>query len=245
MSGVAALAILCVGLFGWGLLAPLSDAVIAIGQVDPIGCTLVAEHLSGGAIAEIHVKNGDFVQGGDVLASIDDKLMQSEKTIFETTLFEQVAARNRLEGVIRANINAHRDIHSSHPIQWDTDLIEAADRSATIHEVMAVYQRLYKAQRHSAEGLRAQLNERILQTNQQIAGIEAQIRAIEHQQRLISRELEMKRGLLNKSAAVLLEPLPLAPGMPVEADIQFGDRMPLNYLLKPFADYFSRSMRQE
>ncbi|MEM1314412.1 MAG: HlyD family type I secretion periplasmic adaptor subunit, partial [Pseudomonadota bacterium] len=42
-----------------------------------------------------------------------------------------------------------------------------------------------------------------------------------------------------------LEGLTLVPGMPVEAYIRTEDRTPLNYLVKPLTDYFSRSMREE
>ena len=37
----------------------------------------------------------------------------------------------------------------------------------------------------------------------------------------------------------------LIPGMPVEAYIRTYDRTPLNYLIKPFMDYFSRSFREQ
>ena len=36
----------------------------------------------------------------------------------------------------------------------------------------------------------------------------------------------------------------LVPGMPVEAFIRTGDRSPLAYLIKPVADYFVRSWRE-
>ena len=36
----------------------------------------------------------------------------------------------------------------------------------------------------------------------------------------------------------------LVPGMPVEAYIRTVDRTPLDYLVKPMADYFSRAFRE-
>ena len=36
----------------------------------------------------------------------------------------------------------------------------------------------------------------------------------------------------------------LIPGMPVEAYIETGERTPLQYLLKPFADYFAKAFRE-
>ena len=207
--GFIALAVLCAGLFGWGTMASLSGAVIALGQVEPIGGSLVVEHVTGGTISDIQVKNGDFVNEGDILVSIDDKLLQSEITVFETELFELVAARNRLEAVIRANIYAYSDVDSSDSIQWDPDLIEAAEHSVTIRDAMIGYQRLYEAQLTSSEGLSAQLNERILQTNKQILGLEAQIQATDRQRRLVSQELDMKRDLFAKKLIRLPEVLEL------------------------------------
>ncbi|MEM6742492.1 MAG: HlyD family type I secretion periplasmic adaptor subunit [Pseudomonadota bacterium] len=50
---------------------------------------------------------------------------------------------------------------------------------------------------------------------------------------------------LDDGEADKLEGLTLLPGMPVEAYIRTEDRTPLNYLVKPLTDYFSRSMREE
>ena len=41
------------------------------------------------------------------------------------------------------------------------------------------------------------------------------------------------------------ESLTLVPGMPVDAFIRTGDRSPLDYLVKPFTDYFQRALREE
>ncbi|MEM8656632.1 MAG: HlyD family type I secretion periplasmic adaptor subunit, partial [Pseudomonadota bacterium] len=38
--------------------------------------------------------------------------------------------------------------------------------------------------------------------------------------------------------------LQLLPGMPVEAFIRTGDRTPLNYLIKPLSDYFTKAFRE-
>lgn len=41
-----------------------------------------------------------------------------------------------------------------------------------------------------------------------------------------------------------LEGLELLPGMPVEAYIRTDDRTPMNYLIKPIADYFNKAFRE-
>jgi HlyD family secretion protein len=42
-----------------------------------------------------------------------------------------------------------------------------------------------------------------------------------------------------------LEGLTLVAGMPVEVFLQTGDRSPLSYFMRPFTDYFARSMRED
>jgi HlyD family type I secretion membrane fusion protein len=42
----------------------------------------------------------------------------------------------------------------------------------------------------------------------------------------------------------LLDGQAIVPGMPVEAYIQTGERSPLNYLVKPLADYFNKAFRE-
>lgn len=53
-------------------------------------------------------------------------------------------------------------------------------------------------------------------------------------------EIVLKPGELAK----LAEGQVLIPGMPVEAFIRTEDRSPLNYLIKPMADYFNRAFRE-
>jgi len=52
-------------------------------------------------------------------------------------------------------------------------------------------------------------------------------------------ELRPNEGELGK-----LEGLEILPGMPVEAFIKTDDRTPLQYLIKPLADYFNRAFRE-
>ena len=48
----------------------------------------------------------------------------------------------------------------------------------------------------------------------------------------------------NEGQLELLDGLPIMVGMPVEAFIQTGERSPLNYLVKPLADYFRHAFRE-
>jgi HlyD family secretion protein len=50
---------------------------------------------------------------------------------------------------------------------------------------------------------------------------------------------------LDESDLIHLEGRQLVPGMPVSAFAQTESRTPLDYLIKPFADYFQKAFREE
>ena len=52
---------LVVGVFGWAMTTELSSAVIASGRVIVEGNTKKIQHLAGGIVSEIDVKEGDRV----------------------------------------------------------------------------------------------------------------------------------------------------------------------------------------
>ncbi len=53
-------------------------------------------------------------------------------------------------------------------------------------------------------------------------------------------EVQLNEGEIEK----LPQDMTLIPGMPVEAFVRTADRSPMNYLLKPLADYFAKAFRE-
>jgi multidrug efflux pump subunit AcrA (membrane-fusion protein) len=62
------------------LLVPLSSSVNLVGQLGFTDKKLPVETLEGGIILEVRVKEGQFVNKGDVLISIDEPRLNSELT---------------------------------------------------------------------------------------------------------------------------------------------------------------------
>ena len=62
---------LIVGFGGWAATASISGAVIAVGTVVVEGNRRLVQHLDGGTIGKIHVKEGDAVEAGALLISLD------------------------------------------------------------------------------------------------------------------------------------------------------------------------------
>jgi multidrug efflux pump subunit AcrA (membrane-fusion protein) len=63
--------LLILGLGGWAATASINGAVLANGTVVVEGNRRVVQHLDGGTIAKLHVKEGDAVEAGALLISLD------------------------------------------------------------------------------------------------------------------------------------------------------------------------------
>ena len=212
LLGFLTLAVLGAGLFGWGAYASISGAVIATGRVEVTSRAQVIEHIDGGTVSAILVRNGDRVATGDVLLRFDDTLLSSEAAILAAQHAELVARRNRLEA----------EIGGAEAIAWDAELARRAAAEPAVRAILDGQQRLFEARRASRAGLVAQLRERIAQTRKQVASLEAQAGAVRRQRGLVDRELAAERQLFEQGLTELHRLVALERGA-AELDGQAGD----------------------
>src|SRR6478672_11005625 len=70
------------GFFGtWAAIAPLKGAVVGNGVVKVDGNRKSVQHLEGGIVKELRVKEGDKVAAGDVLLVLDDSQARAEHEV--------------------------------------------------------------------------------------------------------------------------------------------------------------------
>ena len=62
----------------WGNMAPIAGAVVASGVFVATGQNKIVQHLEGGVIREIYVKEGDIVEAGQTLVELDDTTARAE-----------------------------------------------------------------------------------------------------------------------------------------------------------------------
>ena len=191
--GFLTIAVLMGGVVGWGAFASISGAVIATGQVEVETRDQPVEHIDGGTVGAILVRNGDRVAAGEVLIRLDDAQLRSEAALLEGDAAALAARRNRLEA----------EFGDAPAIDWDAGLAERAENDAAVRAIVDGERRLFEARRSSREGQAAQLRERIEQTRKQIAGLEAQAEAIHRQSGFIGRELAAQRTLFEKGLTEL------------------------------------------
>lgn len=177
-----------VGVMG-GLAATthLTGAVIASGSLVVDSYVKSVQHLKGGTVGKIFVKNGDSVAAGQVLVHLDDTQTRANLAIITKRLNELSTRTARLE--------AERDGRDA--IEFPPALLSQAG-DPDVARMIAGEQRLFADRRASRTGRKAQLHKRIEQLNQEADGLAAQEAGKRAEIALIERELTSLQRLFEQ-----------------------------------------------
>ena len=188
--GGVVVVVLVIGLGGWAWFASIAGAVIAQGVVGVDGKPKTVQHLDGGIVDELLVRDGDRVNAGDILIRLDDTLLRSNYLIIENRLYEAKARRARLM--------AERD--DAETLTRPDGFQDALD-NPEIHKIFDGQQKLFMARRATRSGQIEQLRQRVVQLGNQIEGLEAQKDSKQTQLALIREELGGIKDLHEKGHA--------------------------------------------
>ena len=176
------------GGFGvWAATAPLDGAVVANGVVKVDGNRKSVQHLDGGIVKELRVKEGDRVKAGDVLIVLDDTQTRAEVQI----LFEQYVALRATEVRLLAELaNASQLIMPTELAARQGDTYAASIWAGQVKQ--------FETRRAALEGQRQVILEKINQLQSQIDGAEAQIKAYNEQIESVRTEADSVAPLVDK-----------------------------------------------
>ncbi|MDA8677585.1 HlyD family type I secretion periplasmic adaptor subunit [Luminiphilus sp.] len=163
ITGYSIIGALFVVILIWGGLAPLESAALAPGVVEVEGKRKAVQHLEGGIIDSILVRNGDFVAKNQVLLQMDTTQAGAELQIVESRRFNLMAEVSRL--------SAERDDLES--IGFLELLQMAAGNDQRADDAIAGEVTLFNARRLSRLGEAEVLGQRTAQLREKIAGLEA------------------------------------------------------------------------
>jgi len=189
--GLVALFLLVGGFGTWSVLANISGAIVASGQVEVDQNRQVVQHPDGGVVEAVLVEEGDLVEAGQELVRLDSTLLASELAIVEGQLFEMMARRGRLE--------AERE--EAIAIGFDSELHELAKTRPEVQDMINGQLRLFQARNESLQKEAEQLDKRAAQSVDQVVGIDAQQTALEQQLVLVGQELADLQSLLDRGLA--------------------------------------------
>jgi HlyD family type I secretion membrane fusion protein len=179
------------GLAAWSTFAPLSTAAIASGTVVVDSFRKSVQHLQGGIIQDILVRDGQHVEAGDVLLRLDPTQTHS--------LSQMLRAQVDLSMAEEARMLTERDGGTS--IRFPPELLKRAKTDRDLYETLAGQQRLFNARRESLTGQTSILRNRIAQSLEQIAGMEIQEKAKLRQSGLLDKELAGLKELADRGNA--------------------------------------------
>ncbi|AAW70898.1 HlyD family type I secretion periplasmic adaptor subunit [Wolbachia endosymbiont of Brugia malayi] len=169
----------------WSAVAPIDGAVHASGEVIVSSNRKVIQHLGGGIISKILVKEGQVVKKGEPLVLLSDVNERANLSIIKEKLLSLLVTEARLIA-----------------IRGDFDTVEFPDEVKKLsndelaNKVMKNQIKLLNSQRKSILGKTDILQQRIKQLHNELVGLNSQLGAVFKQYNLIAEELETKRKLL-------------------------------------------------
>ena len=199
LAGWLIIAIFFGGIGSWAVTAPLNGAVVGNAVVKVDGNRKSVQHLDGGIVKELRVKEGDKVDAGEILVVLDETQAQAEYDVLSQQYMVLRATEVRLlteldhgsELVMPQDLKARQE-DSYFKSVWNGQVSQFESRLAAI------------------EGQRSVIREKINQLGSQIVGAEAQVKSFTDQITSVHAEAKdiaplVERGLIARPRILQLE----------------------------------------
>ncbi|MBS3954426.1 MAG: HlyD family type I secretion periplasmic adaptor subunit [Methylomicrobium sp.] len=156
--------IIVFGGFGiWAAVAPLSSAALAPGLVAVESYRKTLQHLEGGIVKSIHVRDGDNIVQGQILLILDDTQSKAQLEIVKGQFFISQAKEARLiaqqKGLTEVN--------------YPADLTKALD-DPRAHEAIQIQNNTFSVRKKAYEGELSLYKRQVEQLRARIKGLNAQ-----------------------------------------------------------------------
>lgn len=175
------------GVFGsWAALAPLSSAALAPGVITVESYRKTVQHLEGGIIRRIAVRDGDQVSKGQILVELDDTQSRSQ--------LEVLRGQYYIEAAREARLSAQRDEFEQ--IQYPSTLTDTTDPRAA--EAVKVQDQNFLVRKKAHE------NE-IFVYQRQIEQLQAKKKGLRAQQQSLTKLVKSFQGELDDFNSLLKE----------------------------------------
>lgn len=199
LTGLCIVAVACGGLAAWFLLVPIEGAVVAPGVVSVDTNRKTVQHLEGGIVEAILVREGDRVKKGEVLVRLQNLLRRSVLNQLEAQYYDARA--------VEARLSAERD--GLKQIVFPPDLLKRTKDQA-VQTAMNSQRSIFESRRRLLSERQAVLGQRIELLKEEIAGLKGQMRSSRRQITLIDAELSgviklFKKKLIGRPRLLALQ----------------------------------------
>jgi len=178
----------CFGLGAiWLSTAPLDSATVASGVVAVESNRRTIQHLEGGIVREILVKDGQLVNEGDVLLRLDPIRARTQMNVIQ----------NEMDSLLSIEARLITEQGGGTKVTFPAELV-ARKGEPILDSVMRTQEIIFSARKEALDGQKAILQQRINQLNEQIGGLRALEQSKKQQNILIRDELNGLKGLLEE-----------------------------------------------
>lgn len=188
VAGLVTVVLAFGGFLGWGFFARLDSAAIAPGVVTVDSHRKTVQHLEGGIVREVLVREGQRVAAGQVLIRLDTTQAEAVLGQVDSQYWAALARAARLRG----------EQEDRRSLTFLAELLAEAARQRAVAAVLETEQRLFEARWEALDGTIAVQRKRIAQLEEEIVALEAQARATADQLRLTREEMAGVRSLVAK-----------------------------------------------
>lgn len=232
------LAVLTFGGFGaWAFRAPLAAAIISQGSFVATGRNKIVQHLEGGIIQEITVKEGDFVDAGQLLLRLDKTASSANERELQVRQLRLEATQQRILA----------EYQQQDTLTFTPELIALRD-DLEIASILDGQALAFKVSRSALSNDLTLLERNVEALDIRKRGYETQLDSHRQQWAILSEDYEAKKklfkaGLVRKSEMTALQRATVeAEGQigRLEAEVSEIDQIQLKYktqIEKALADY--------
>jgi HlyD family secretion protein len=172
---------------GWAAFARLDRAVISPGVIVAEGSRKTVQHLEGGIVQEVLVKEGQSVRAGEVLLRVDPLQSRASADLF----------RGQLDAALILEARLRAEQASGARLDLPPEIAERRGEAAVARMIDDQASQL--AERQASFQLQLSLTEaKITQLRTEMSGLAVEKTAVEQQVALIQQELEGLRALREK-----------------------------------------------
>ena len=200
VAGALVMAMVLMGFGVWGNTAPIAGAVVASGVFVVTGQNKIIQHLEGGMIREIFVREGDTVEAGQLLLELDDTAARAE--------LQRLFLRRIRLTAIDARLQA--EMKEENEVTWPSEVAQWMASTPEVKEIVGSQQMTFTARRNNLNSDVKSIQESINALEERIQGSRVQLDAVRRQIVLLDEEIVTKdrlvqAGLVRKPELMVLQ----------------------------------------
>jgi epimerase transport system membrane fusion protein len=162
----------------WGVFAPLKSVVVASGKIIVFGQNKVVQHLYGGIVDEILVKDGDEVKNGQILMKLDDIQAKSNYTVLLKNKYETLAQMSMLSSII----------DNKKQIEFDNELKQVEDKEY-LDKIMNSQKNIFISKKHIIKTQNDIFKKKIESIKGEIDGIKESLKTKDEYMKSLEEEI--------------------------------------------------------